>query len=161
MSKLIFVGGVPASGKTTFARFLRDISYFKYIEVDLVYYAIAGELGLEPRSFANPKIWQKVLPAKLNPLKRKHYEAFIAGHAGDLVFEGLGVSFEADREIIRDLVRPELTVFFQKNIDYPTWCIQKGKEKDESSMREFVWLSGLLTCPESAPDTLVYHVSHV
>lgn len=169
---LILVGGIPTSGKTTFARTLGRCMNSHVVETDLVYYGIANEIGFtEYREYPNPKHWLNTDQEILNEWKQKKYKLAIAPLMPldpdfgnwSIIVEGYGVDFNEDRKIIIDILNPDEILFFNVGVSFDLWARRRAKEVNDGSWAEYNQLNRWRQMPSiDAPlhPIKVYNVSN-
>lgn len=144
--QLTMIGGIPSSGKTTFARkFVKTFGLEKEFCVDYIYFEIGGELGI--KDFANPRIWRNEKPELVKELKRKYYEKMLP-RDNKILIEGYGLMFREDREIIKQILDDYQVTYFYKDISFEDWLKQKRVIDCKSRREEFDYLRKLGTLEE-------------
>ena len=155
IQKIITITGIPSSGKSTLARELADFygNEAAVICVDYAYHIMAKEKGVDPHEFSNPRNWQKIPVAELNRLKKEAYETLIEDeveknkNAKFLIIEGYGLCFWSDRLYLREALMKEYRnmqfLHIHKEVDFKTWCKQKGVIKTAKRAEEYDYLNGI------------------
>jgi adenylate kinase len=122
--KIIIITGIPSSGKTTFSRILAKLLGCKIVEIDLIYFEVAKELGVEKSLFCNFRNWKNlnIDVEKANALKEKYYKSF-SEHIKDntIMFEGFGFFLAKDRDILRKLYPKSEIILMEKQVNYNKW----------------------------------------
>lgn len=148
---MLFVTGIPSSGKTTLARKLGAFLGVPVFTTDHAYDLIARHLGIteerKVREFTNPAVWQKV--KDIANLKTRFYKEFLAQVPENAILEGYGLCFEEDRQAIG--VEPEACFFLE--ISYEDWVRCHRTAYTPETRAEYDRLVSLVTLPQGA-----YHI---
>lgn len=138
---MIFIAGIPTAGKT----FYTTKHFEKNYSVDYVYVSMAEEMGVERAEAGNLEKYKDLTDNEFYQLKRKHYYQELPRDVE--VFEGYGLCFKDDRDLICEILGNDYTLFFL-NVNYQQW-LQYRKQPDTKQRRaEFNKLNNDIEFPE-------------
>jgi len=149
---LIFLTGVTATGKTTFAEKASKYFEIPFISVDHVYNIIGTNLKYKnPAELVMPKKWKEF--PNFSTLKRLAYKRLLNKFLpkdSDVIFEGFSLFFREDRNILRSLIKPERITIFKLLPSFKTWeDYRRKKYNSDSRYCDYMSLNSLFEKPQS------------